>query len=191
MVKERKKKDSKAPSSAQKKRGKPKTAAAERKAKAAGAASAGAILETPKRSQEQEVKLDDAFDHGLGLPRYTMDSPFVDFCNGMLSPITPSSAKGKAFGNLGAMVGSRSPGPMPGNWTPDLMALFNNTGKANPGGDFLAGLDLYRAGKASRLLFAGGPSPFRSGQPPEGHATCRKRDSWAFLLPPCPVRHLW
>ena len=141
MVKERKKKDSKAPSSAQKKRGKPKTAAAERKAKAAGAASAGAILETPKRSQEQEVKLDDAFDHGLGLPRYTMDSPFVDFCNGMLSPITPSSAKGKAFGNLGAMVGSRSPGPMPGNWTPDLMALFNNTGKANPGGDFLAGLD--------------------------------------------------
>ena len=90
MVKERKKKDSKAPSSAQKKRGKPKTAAAERKAKAAGAASAGAILETPKRSQEQEVKLDDAFDHGLGLPRYTMDSPFVDFCNGMLSPITPA-----------------------------------------------------------------------------------------------------
>ena len=33
---------------------------------------------------------------------------------------------------------------------------------------FLAGLDLYRAGKASRLLFTGGASPFRSGQPPEG-----------------------
>ena len=33
---------------------------------------------------------------------------------------------------------------------------------------FLAGLDLYRAGKAPRLLFTGGVSPFRSGQPPEG-----------------------
>ena len=34
---------------------------------------------------------------------------------------------------------------------------------------FLAGLDLYRAGKAPRLLFTGGASPFRPGQPPEGH----------------------
>ena len=33
---------------------------------------------------------------------------------------------------------------------------------------FLAGLDLYRAGKASRLLFTGGVSPFRPGQRPEG-----------------------
>ena len=33
---------------------------------------------------------------------------------------------------------------------------------------FLAGLDLYRAGKAPRLLFTGGASPFRPGQPPEG-----------------------
>ena len=33
---------------------------------------------------------------------------------------------------------------------------------------FLAGLDLYRAGKAPRLLFTGGTSPFRPGQPPEG-----------------------
>ena len=33
---------------------------------------------------------------------------------------------------------------------------------------FLAGLDLYRAGKAPRLLFTGGASPFRSGQLPEG-----------------------
>ena len=33
---------------------------------------------------------------------------------------------------------------------------------------FLAGLDLYRAGKALRLLFTGGASPFRPGQPPEG-----------------------
>ena len=32
---------------------------------------------------------------------------------------------------------------------------------------FLAGLDLYRAGKAPRLLFTGGVSPFRPGQPPE------------------------
>ena len=33
---------------------------------------------------------------------------------------------------------------------------------------FLASLDLYRAGKAPRLLFTGGASPFRPGQPPEG-----------------------
>ena len=33
---------------------------------------------------------------------------------------------------------------------------------------FLAGLDLYRAGKSPRLLFTGGASPFRPGQPPEG-----------------------
>ena len=33
---------------------------------------------------------------------------------------------------------------------------------------FLAGLDLYRQGKAPRLLFTGGASPFRPGQPPEG-----------------------
>lgn len=33
---------------------------------------------------------------------------------------------------------------------------------------FLAGLDLYRAGKAPRLLFTGGASPFLPGQRPEG-----------------------
>ena len=33
---------------------------------------------------------------------------------------------------------------------------------------FLAGLALYRAGKAPRLLFTGGASPFRPGQPLEG-----------------------
>ena len=33
---------------------------------------------------------------------------------------------------------------------------------------FLAGLDLFRAGKAPRLLFTGGASPSRPGQPPEG-----------------------
>ena len=33
---------------------------------------------------------------------------------------------------------------------------------------FLAGLDLFRAGKADRLLFTGGASPFLPGQPPEG-----------------------
>ena len=33
---------------------------------------------------------------------------------------------------------------------------------------FLAGLDLFRAGKAPRLLFTGGANPFRPGQPPEG-----------------------
>ena len=33
---------------------------------------------------------------------------------------------------------------------------------------FLAGLDLFRAGKAPRLLFTGGASPFSPGQHPEG-----------------------
>ena len=33
---------------------------------------------------------------------------------------------------------------------------------------FLAGLDLYRAGKAPRLLFTGGANPFSSGLLPEG-----------------------
>ena len=33
---------------------------------------------------------------------------------------------------------------------------------------FLAGLDLFRVGKAPRLLFTGGASPFRPGHPPEG-----------------------
>ena len=33
---------------------------------------------------------------------------------------------------------------------------------------FLAGLNLFRAGKAPRLLFTGGASPFRPGQRPEG-----------------------
>lgn len=33
---------------------------------------------------------------------------------------------------------------------------------------FIAGLELFRAGKASRLLFTGGVSPFMPGQPPEG-----------------------
>ena len=33
---------------------------------------------------------------------------------------------------------------------------------------FLAGIDLYRAGKAPRLLFTGGSSPFRPGQKLEG-----------------------
>ena len=39
---------------------------------------------------------------------------------------------------------------------------------------FLAGLDLYRAGKAPRLLFTGGSSPFRPGQPPEGQRYLRE-----------------
>ena len=33
---------------------------------------------------------------------------------------------------------------------------------------FLAGIELFRAGKAPRLLFTGGSSPFRPGQRPEG-----------------------
>ena len=39
---------------------------------------------------------------------------------------------------------------------------------------FLAGLDLYRAGKAPRLLFTGGASPFRPGQPPEGQRSLQE-----------------
>jgi uncharacterized SAM-binding protein YcdF (DUF218 family) len=39
---------------------------------------------------------------------------------------------------------------------------------------FLAGLDLYRAGKAPRLLFTGGVSPFLPGQPPEGQRYLRE-----------------
>ena len=39
---------------------------------------------------------------------------------------------------------------------------------------FLAGLDLYRAGKAPRVLFTGGASPFRPGQPPEGEHYLRE-----------------
>ena len=38
---------------------------------------------------------------------------------------------------------------------------------------FLAGLELFRAGKASRLLFTGGTSPFRPGQQPEGQVYAR------------------
>ena len=145
MGKDKKKKDAKsAPASQQKKRGKPKTAAAERKAKAAAGTSKAAgrghfsnVDATPQRTEGPPVKLDDGFDPSLGAVRF-MDSPFVEFCNGMLSPITPSSAKGKAFSNLGSLAAGRSPG-MSGTWTPDLMALFNN-GK-NPVGDFLAGFD--------------------------------------------------
>tara|TARA_B100000674_G_scaffold494937_1_gene520818 strand:- start:248 stop:1000 length:753 start_codon:yes stop_codon:yes gene_type:complete len=33
---------------------------------------------------------------------------------------------------------------------------------------FIAGLELFRAGRAPRLLFTGGVSPFSPGQPPEG-----------------------
>ena len=39
---------------------------------------------------------------------------------------------------------------------------------------FLAGLDLFRAGKAPRLLFTGGASPFRPGQLPEGQHYIQK-----------------
>ena len=56
---------------------------------------------------------------------------------------------------------------------------------------FFAGLDLFRAGKAPRLLFTGGASPFLPGQRRKASATCRKRGSLVSLLPPWPVRHLW
>ena len=78
-------------------------------------------LLTPKRDGPE----------GFPMDGFNMDSPFVDFCNGMLSPITPS--KGKSSFNLG--MGARSP-LSGGNWTPDLMAIFNGKN-----GDFLSGLD--------------------------------------------------
>ena len=39
---------------------------------------------------------------------------------------------------------------------------------------FLVGLDLYRAGRAPRLLFTGGASPFSPGQPTEGQGYLRE-----------------
>ena len=39
---------------------------------------------------------------------------------------------------------------------------------------FFAGLDLFRAGKAPRLLFTGGASPFSTGQSPEGQHYLQK-----------------
>lgn len=42
---------------------------------------------------------------------------------------------------------------------------------------FLAGLDLFRAGKAPRLLFTGGASPFRPGQRPEGQHFLQEAES--------------
>ena len=47
---------------------------------------------------------------------------------------------------------------------------------------FLAGLDLYRAGKAPRLLFTGGASPFRPGQPPEGQRYLREAHQFGIPL---------
>ena len=101
-----------------------------------GGASASNLATTPKRV------VDPAENFGASIDAHVrfMDSPFVDFCNGMLSPITPSSAKGKSLsGIMSGMVGSRSPA-LHGNWTPDLMAMFSN-GKGVPSGDFLADLN--------------------------------------------------
>ena len=62
--------------------------------------------------------------------------------------------------------------------TADAIVVLSGGRHPSPGSDrvsewndpdrFLAGLDLYRAGKAPRLLFTGGASPFLPGQPPEG-----------------------
>ena len=43
---------------------------------------------------------------------------------------------------------------------------------------FFAGLDLYFAGRARRLLFTGGASPFRPGQPLEGDIYLEKAESF-------------
>jgi len=100
------------PSSSKKKNGAPEHAGG-------AAPDATPQMLTPKRDCPDNFGLDNV--------RF-MDSPFVDFCNGMLSPITPS--KGKSF-----TMGSRSP-LSGGNWTPDILALFNGKN-----GDFLSGLD--------------------------------------------------
>ena len=52
---------------------------------------------------------------------------------------------------------------------------------------FLAGRDLFRAGKAPRLLFTGG-SPFCQGQRPEGSTTSRKPHCSVYLKRQWPLR---
>ena len=56
---------------------------------------------------------------------------------------------------------------------------------------FLAGLDLFRVGKAPRLLFTGGASPSAPVSCRKASATYRKRASLEFLLPPWPALHSW
>ena len=56
---------------------------------------------------------------------------------------------------------------------------------------FLVGLDLYRAGKAPRLLFTGGASPSGPASPRKASAISRKRSSSASRQQPWPARHLW
>ena len=55
------------------------------------------------------------------------------------------------------LSGGRHPAP-----GPDRLSEWHDPDR------FLAGIDLFRAGKAPRLLFTGGASPFRPGQRPEG-----------------------
>ena len=46
---------------------------------------------------------------------------------------------------------------------------------------FLAGIDLYRTGRAPRLLFTGGQNPFQAGLPPEGELY--RREALALGVP--------
>ena len=55
---------------------------------------------------------------------------------------------------------------------------------------FLAGLDLYRAGKAPRLLFTGGASPFRLGQPSEGQCYLQEARQQGIPVAAMATRHL-
>eukprot|EP00216_Chloropicon_sp_CCMP2111_P005863 CAMPEP_0198240510 /NCGR_PEP_ID=MMETSP1446-20131203/5602_1 /TAXON_ID=1461542 ORGANISM="Unidentified sp, Strain CCMP2111" /NCGR_SAMPLE_ID=MMETSP1446 /ASSEMBLY_ACC=CAM_ASM_001112 /LENGTH=352 /DNA_ID=CAMNT_0043923243 /DNA_START=102 /DNA_END=1157 /DNA_ORIENTATION=- len=77
------------------------------------------VILTPKRSSctTENFGLDDI--------KFNMDSPFLGFCDQMLSPITPSQNHCKNFAV--SSIGSRSP-LNPSNWTPDLLALFGGQG---------------------------------------------------------------
>ncbi len=74
------------------------------------------------------------------------------------SPLIRSTAsQAQAADAIVVLSGGRHPAPGPAR-----VSEWNDPDR------FLAGLDLYRAGKAPLLLFTGGASPYRPGQPPEG-----------------------
>ena len=56
---------------------------------------------------------------------------------------------------------------------------------------FLAGLDFYRFGKAPRLLFTGGASPFRPVQLPEGQCYLQEARQLGIPAVAIATRHKW